>query len=311
MNKINVCFMGTPEFSLETLDVLNKDENIDIKLVVTGEDKKRSRNKFLPTVIKKYAIENGLDCLTPKSVNTEEFVEELKNRNIDFIVVVAFGQLIGKKILDAYEDKIINLHPSILPEYRGASPIQSALLNGDEKTAVTTMLIEKGMDSGDILIQEEVEISEEDNFDSLSERLSKIGSQTIKNTLLNFDELYKNRRKQDDDKATFTKKITKEMGNISWEDDKEKTFNKIRALVDFPRAQFVYKENPIKVLEAKKVEINNSKPGFVYKANKNDGLIIGCKNGGIELLKLRPAGKNEMTAKAFILGNPIEENKYL
>lgn len=311
MNKINVCFMGTPEFSLETLDVLNKDENIDIKLVVTGEDKKRSRNKFLPTVIKKYAIENGLDYLTPKSVNTEEFVEELKNRNIDFIVVVAFGQLIGKKILDAYEDKIINLHPSILPEYRGASPIQSALLNGDEKTAVTTMLIEKGMDSGDILIQEEVEISEEDNFDSLSERLSKIGSQTIKNTLLNFDELYKNRRKQDDDKATFTKKITKEMGNISWEDDKEKTFNKIRALVDFPRAQFVYKENPIKVLEAKKVEINNSKPGFVYKANKNDGLIIGCKNGGIELLKLRPAGKNEMTAKAFILGNSIEENKYL
>ena len=311
MNKINVCFMGTPEFSLETLDVLNKDENIDIKLVVTGEDKKRSRNKFLPTVIKKYAIENGLDYLTPKSVNTEEFVEELKNRNIDFIVVVAFGQLIGKKILDAYEDKIINLHPSILPEYRGASPIQSALLNGDEKTAVTTMLIEKGMDSGDILIQEEVGISEEDNFDSLSEKLSKIGSQAIKNTLLNFDELYKNRRKQDDDKATFTKKITKEMGNISWEDDKEKTFNKIRALVDFPRAQFVYKENPIKVLEAKKVEINNSKPGFVYKANKNDGLIIGCKNGGLELLKLRPAGKNEMTAKAFILGNPIEENKYL
>lgn len=311
MNKINVCFMGTPEFSLETLDILNKDENIDIKLVVTGEDKKRSRNKFLPTVIKKYAIENGLDYLTPKSVNTEEFVEELKNRNIDFIVVVAFGQLIGKKILDAYEDKIINLHPSILPEYRGASPIQSALLNGDEKTAVTTMLIEKGMDSGDILIQEEVGISEEDNFDSLSEKLSKIGSKAIRNTLLNFDELYKNRRKQDDDKATFTKKITKEMGNISWEDDKEKTFNKIRALVDFPRAQFVYKENPIKVLEAKKVEINNSKPGFVYKANKNDGLIIGCKNGGLELLKLRPAGKNEMTAKAFILGNPIEENKYL
>src|SRR5699024_7910745 len=133
-------------------------ENIDVDLVVSGKDKKRNRNKFKPTVVKEYAQDKGIDVLTPDSVNTDEFLEELKKRNIDFIVVVAFGQLIGEKLLKEYENKIINLHPSSLPKYRGPSPIQYTLLNGEKTTHASAMLIEKGMDSGDIINQKEYEI---------------------------------------------------------------------------------------------------------------------------------------------------------
>ena len=187
---INICFMGNPKFAVRTLDILYKDKDIDVKLVVSSEDKKRSRGKVSPTEIKKYAQDNNIDVVTPKTVNTEEFVNKLKELDIDYIVVVAFGQMIGKVLLEAYPDRIINLHPSKLPEYRGASPMQFSILNGDKITSATTMLIEKGMDSGDILMQKDVEIKDSDDYTSMEEKLGEIGALAIRDTLLNFDSLY-------------------------------------------------------------------------------------------------------------------------
>ncbi len=309
--KINICFMGSPKFSLETLDVLNKNENINLSLVVSGKDKKRNRNKFRPTVVKQYALDNNLEVITPDSVNTDEFLSLLKEKNIDFIVVVAFGQLIKENLLEAYKNKIINLHPSSLPKYRGASPVQYTLLNGDEKTHASAMLIEKGMDSGDILSQKEVEINKDDDFTSLSEKLSKLGAQTILESILNYDDLIEKRIKQDDDKATFTKKITKEMGKIDFNQTKEEIINKIRAFVEFPKAYFSYKDQSVKILKASPVEIENPKISFVYKANKDDKIIIGCKNGGIKVEKIQFPGKKAMDTKSFLLGNDFEEGIYL
>lgn len=309
--KINICFMGSPKFSLETLDVLNKNENIKISLVVSGKDKKRNRNKFRPTVVKQYALDNNIEVMTPDSVNTDEFLSLLKEKNIDFIVVVAFGQLIKENLLQAYENKIINLHPSSLPKYRGASPVQYTLLNGDERTHASAMLIEKGMDSGDILSQKEVEINKDDDFTSLSEKLSKLGAQTILESILNYDDLIEKRIKQDDDKATFTKKITKEMGEIDFNQTKEEIINKIRAFVEFPKAYFSYKDQSVKILKASPVEIENPKISFVYKANKDDKIIIGCKNGGIKVEKIQFPGKKAMDTKSFLLGNDFEEGIYL
>ena len=309
--KINICFMGSPKFSLETLDVLNKNENIKISLVVSGKDKKRNRNKFRPTVVKQYALDNNIEVMTPDSVNTDEFLSLLKEKNIDFIVVVAFGQLIKENLLEAYKNKIINLHPSSLPKYRGASPVQYTLLNGDEKTHASAMLIEKGMDSGDILSQKEVEINKDDDFTSLSEKLSKLGAQTILESILNYDDLIEKRIKQDDDKATFTKKITKEMGEIDFNQTKEEIINKIRAFVEFPKAYFSYKDQSVKILKASPVEIENPKISFVYKANKDDKIIIGCKNGGIKVEKIQFPGKKAMDTKSFLLGNDFEEGIYL
>jgi len=303
--------MGSPKFSLETLDILNKNENINLSLVVSGKDKKRNRNKFKPTVVKQYALDNNIEVVTPDSVNTDEFINLLKEKNIDYIVVVAFGQLIKEKLLEEYKNKIINLHPSSLPKYRGSSPVQFSLLNGDKKTHASAMLIEKGMDSGDILNQKEVEIKAEDDFTSLSEKLSKIGSEVILESVLNYDEFMKNRTKQDNDKATFTKKITKEMGKIDFNQSKEEIINKIRAFVEFPKAYFSYKNENVKILKASSVEIENPKISFVYKANKNDKIIIGCKNGGIRIEKIQFPGKKAMDTKSFLLGNDFEEGIYL
>lgn len=303
--------MGSPKFSLETLDILNKNENINLSLVVSGKDKKRNRNKFKPTVVKQYALDNNIEVVTPDSVNTDEFINLLKEKNIDYIVVVAFGQLIKEKLLEEYKNKIINLHPSSLPKYRGSSPVQFSLLNGDKKTHASAMLIEKGMDSGDIINQKEVEINDEDDFTSLSEKLSKIGSEVILESVLNYDDFMKNRIKQDNDKATFTKKITKEMGKIDFNQSKEEIINKIRAFVEFPKAYFSYKNENVKILKASPVEIENPKISFVYKANKNDKIIIGCKNGGIKVEKIQFPGKKAMDTKSFLLGNDFEEGIYL
>ncbi|WP_297791181.1 methionyl-tRNA formyltransferase [uncultured Anaerococcus sp.] len=305
---INICFMGNPKFAVQTLDVLYNNENIDVKLVVSSPDKKRNRGKVSPTEIKKYAQDHGIEVVTPKTVNTPDFVESLKDLDIDFIVVVAFGQLIGKGLLEAFEDRIINLHPSILPELRGASPMQFSLLNGDKKTAATTMLIEKGMDSGDILIQELVDIDDKDTYTNLEEKLSEIGSKKVLETILDFEKIYKNRRKQDSSKATFCTKITKEMGKIDWKTPAEEILNKIRAFVEYPVAFFTYKGNNIKVYEAEIVEGLDTNPGYVYKANSKEGLIIGAGDKAIRINRLQFPAKKVMDAKAFLLGHAFEEN---
>lgn len=304
---INICFMGNPKFAVRTLDILYKDKDIDVKLVVSSEDKKRSRGKVSPTEIKKYAQDNNIDVVTPKTVNTEEFVNKLKELDIDYIVVVAFGQMIGKVLLEAYPDRIINLHPSKLPEYRGASPMQFSILNGDKITSATTMLIEKGMDSGDILIQKDVEIKDSDDYTSMEEKLGEIGALSIRDTLLNFDSLYEKRIKQDDEKATFCTKITKDMGKINWSESSFDIINKIRAFVVYPVAYFSYEGKNVKVYKAEVLDSYKKNPGFVYKANPKEGIVIGTGDGAIILLKIQFPGKKAMDVKSFLMGNDFKE----
>ena len=304
---INICFMGNPKFAVRTLDILYKDKDIDVKLVVSSEDKKRSRGKVSPTDIKKYAQDNNIDVVTPKTVNTEEFVNKLKELDIDYIVVVAFGQMIGKVLLEAYPDRIINLHPSKLPGYRGASPMQFSILNGDKITSATTMLIEKGMDSGDILIQKDVEIKDSDDYTSMEEKLGEIGALAIRDTLLNFDSLYEKRIKQDDEKATFCTKITKDMGKINWSESSFDIINKIRAFVEYPVAYFSYEGKNVKVYKAEVLDSYKKNPGFVYKANPKEGIIIGTGDGAIKLVKIQFPGKKAMDVKSFLMGNDFKE----
>ena len=302
---INICFMGNPKFALQTLDILYKDENINLKLVVSGKDKRRSRNKFSPTPVKKYAEDNGIMVETPDSVNTEDFVNMLKDLEIDYIVVVAFGQLIKDVLLDNFKDKIINLHPSLLPLYRGASPMQFTLLNGDEKTAATAMLIEKAMDSGDILIQREMDIDPSDDYFDLEDKLGKIGAEAIRDALLNFDQVYENRIVQDDDKATYCTKIDKEMGRIDWNRTSRQILDQIRALVGFPVAFFDYKGQNAKVHKASLGDLKG-KPGEILRADKKDKIVIATGDGSIRIEKIQFPGKKAMDTASFLLGNEIE-----
>lgn len=297
--------MGNPKFALQTLDILYKDENINLKLVVSGKDKKRSRNKFSPTPVKKYAEDNGIRVETPDSVNTEDFVKMLKDLEIDYIVVVAFGQLIKDILLDSFKDRIINLHPSLLPLYRGASPMQFTLLNGDEKTAATAMLIEKAMDSGDILIQREMDIDPSDDYFALEDKLGKIGAEAIRDALLNFDKVYENRIVQDDEKATYCTKIDKEMGRIDWNKTSRQILDQIRALVGFPVAFFDYKGQNAKVHKASIGDLKG-KPGEILRADKKDKIVIGTGDGSIRIEKIQFPGKKAMDTSSFLLGNDIE-----
>lgn len=297
--------MGNPKFALQTLDVLYKDKNIDVKLVVSGKDKRRSRNKFSPTPVKKYAEDNNIRVETPDSVNTEEFVDMLKKLEIDYIVVVAFGQMIKEILLDNFKDRIINLHPSLLPLYRGASPMQFTLLNGEKRTAATAMLIEKAMDSGDILIQREMDIEENDDYYDLEEKLGKIGAEAIRDSIINYDEVYKNRIVQDDEKAIFCTKIDKEMGRIDWNKTSAEILNQIRALVAYPVAFFDYKGQNAKVHKASLAD-KKGKPGEILAANKNDKIVIGTKDGSIRIETIQFPGKKAMDTTSFLLGNDIE-----
>ena len=297
--------MGNPKFAVQTLDILYKDENINLKLVVSGKDKRRSRNKFSPTPVKKYAEDNGIRVETPDSVNTEDFVNMLKDLEIDYIVVVAFGQLIKDVLLDNFKDKIINLHPSLLPLYRGASPMQFTLLNGDEKTAATAMLIEKAMDSGDILIQREMDIDPSDDYFDLEDKLGKIGAEAIRDALLNFDQVYENRIVQDDDKATYCTKIDKEMGRIDWNRTSRQILDQIRALVGFPVAFFDYKGQNAKVHKASLGDLKG-KPGEILRADKKDKIVIATGDGSIRIEKIQFPGKKAMDTASFLLGNEIE-----
>lgn len=303
--------MGNPKFAVQTLDVLYNNENINLKLVVTSKDKKRSRNKLTPTEVKKYALENNIEVSNPDSVNTEEFVEYLEKLEIDFIVVVAFGQIIGDLLLEKFKDRIINLHPSLLPKYRGSSPMQFTLLNGDTKTAPTTMLIEKGMDSGDILIQDAVEIPSDFNYYQLEEKMSDLGSKAILKTLLDFDNIYKNRIKQDDSLATYTTKISKEMGKIDWTKTSFEIYNQIRALIDYPTAFFEYEGVNVKVLEAEIVDSYKANPGYVYQADRKNNIIIGTGDCAIKINKLQFPGKKPMETSVFFLGNDFKKGIYL
>lgn len=297
--------MGNPKFALQTLDVLYKDENINLKLVVSGKDKRRSRNKFSPTLVKKYAEENGIRVETPDSVNTKEFVGFLKDLEIDYIVVVAFGQLIKDDLLDSFKDRIINLHPSLLPLYRGASPMQFTLLNGDEKTAATAMLIEKGMDSGDILVKKEMDVLDTDDYFDLEEKLGKMGAEAIREAILNYDELYENREVQDDSKATYCSKIDKKMGRIDWRKSSSDILNKIRALVSYPVAFFTYQGKNVKVHRASMAD-KKGRPGEILAANKDDKIIISTGDSSIKIEKIQFPGKKAMDTASFLLGNDIE-----
>lgn len=303
--------MGNPKFAVQTLDVLYNNENINLKLVVTSKDKKRSRNKLTPTAVKKYALENNIEVSNPDSVNTKEFVEYLEKLEIDFIVVVAFGQIIGDLLLEKFKDRIINLHPSLLPKYRGASPMQFTLLNGDKKTAPTTMLIEKGMDSGDILIQDAVEIPSDFNYYQLEEKMSDLGSKAILKTLLDFDNIYKNRTKQDDSLATYTTKISKEMGKIDWNKTSFEIYNQIRALIDYPTAFFEYEGINVKVLGAEILDSYKANPAYVYEADRKNNIIIGTGDCAIKINKLQFPGKKPMETSVFFLGNDFKKGIYL
>lgn len=304
-----IIFMGTPEFSVNPLISLNNSTEISVELVITGEDKKRSRNKVESTPVKKIAEKLGLNVYTPKDVNSEESLSIIDEINPDFIVVIAYGQLIKKHLLEKYKDRIINIHSSLLPKYRGAAPMQWAILNKDKKTGVCSMLIEKTMDTGDVLDCVTVKIDENTDISTLHDTLSIKSGNLIVDTITNYDEKFAKRIEQDDELASYSQKITKEMGHISFLEKAEDIKAKIMAFSVWPSTYAIYKNEKIKIHKIHIIDkYTNTQEGKIFDVSES-GIFVNCKDKCIVIDEIQFPGKKRMNIKSFLLGNSIEKGE--
>ncbi len=299
---MKIIYFGTPDFAIPPLEKLLNSRH-EVLAVVTAPDKERGRGRKVSfTPVKEFAIENGIPVLQPEKLKDENFISELKKLNADIFVVVAF-RILPEEVytLPRYA---FNLHASLLPKYRGAAPIQWALINGEKETGVTTFLLEKKVDTGNIILQKKIAIDDEDDFGALHDKLSLLGSQAVLETVEilekgNFEPL-----PQNDDEATKAPKITKEIAKINWVEDAERIVNLIRGLSPFPAAFFEKDGKIYKIYKAKKSD-EKLLPGEIKQTKKE--LFIGAKNGSVQILEIRPEGRKRMTAEEFLRGYSLVE----
>ncbi|MFA5188342.1 MAG: methionyl-tRNA formyltransferase [Patescibacteria group bacterium] len=303
LKKIKVIFMGTPEFSAPILNVLI--ENYNVMAVVTQPDKKVGRKQILTaSPIKQIALANQIDVLQPDKIKGNTgFIQKVKALEPDLIIIAAYGLILPKEILDMPKYKVINVHASLLPKYRGASPIQAAILNGDKETGVTIMLVNEKMDEGDILTQEKVKIMPEETSESLHAKLSVLGTKLLMETLPKWLDKEIRPQKQDDSQATYCKLISKEDGQINWQKSALEIERQVRALNPWPGTWANWNSKKLKILKSKIYEVDKAgEVGEVFKLN--NGLGVYCGQNALEILELQLEGKKPMTAKEFLNGYP-------
>ncbi len=296
---INIVYMGTPDYASNILQALLSDKEINVMSVYTQPDKPVGRKKVLTAPITKtVALENNIKVFQPLNLRMPETEEEIKACKPDYIVVAAYGQILPKNILDIAP--CINLHASILPQYRGASPIQQSLLNGDKETGVTAMLMDVGLDTGDILKISKMQIPETMLVEELFKALTNIASELTIEVLKNFKSY--SPIQQDDTKSTHCSKISKENGLVIF-DDALSLYNKYRAFTPWPS---VYLESGLKLKEMS-LESNTGehKAGEVLEVNKRF-IVIGCKQGSLRLTRLQPPSKKEMDVASYLNGKRLE-----
>ncbi|AEA33583.1 methionyl-tRNA formyltransferase [Hippea maritima] len=299
---MRVLFFGTSEFAKEPLEALIKSKQFDVVGLISTPDAKGKRGKkLLQPPTKEVALEYGLEVFQPEKLKTEETINKIKEFNADVFVVVSYGKFIPNDILQLPNlKKSINIHPSILPKYRGPSPINYALLNGDDYTGVSLIDVIDRMDAGDIYMQWIEKIYPEDNYKTLHDRLSQIGSKMILCALENIDNLKP--KVQDENLATYTKIIKKEDGQIDFKNETaQQIINKIKAFYVWPTAYFYLEGKMFKIFEAQLIKTDITKPAQVIKASKKE-LIIGCKEDAISIKTIQPQSKKAMPIEAFLAG---------
>lgn len=306
---MNVIFMGTPEFSVPTLKKLHEN-NYHISLVVTQPDKPSGRGKKLTkSHVKEKAEELGLKVFQPDKIKLKENVEILKSYKPDVIVVIAYGQILSKEILDIPKYGCINVHASLLPKHRGAAPINFAIINGEKISGVTTMIMDVGLDTGDMILKSEIAITENMNAGQLHDELMVKGADLLIKTLelIKKDEI--SPIKQDDLSSSYAPMLSKEMGLINWDDTARNIHNKIRGLYPWPCAYFLLENKPVKVFDSGFVNENSSHDvGSVIKVS-DDGIYIKVKDGTIIIKELQMPGKKIMKIDAYLRGNKFLEKQ--
>ena len=309
---MRVVFMGTPDFSVSTLESIIKHGH-EVVGVVTQPDKPKGRGKSMQfTPVKEKALEYDIPVYQPVRVRTdEEFKEELRKLNPDVIVVVAFGQILPKDVLDLPKYGCINVHASLLPKYRGAAPIQWSIIDGEEETGVTTMQMDIGCDTGDMLLKATTKITREDTGGSLFDRLAVMGADLLIETLELAEQGKLQPEKQEDSKATHVEKITKTLGEINFNHDAAYIERLIRGLNPWPSAYTHLAGKTLKVWSADVIEgKQEGTPGQIVGLTK-DAVIVQTGNGQLAIKELQLEGKKRMTVDAFLRGYQLEQGTML
>lgn len=312
---MRIVFMGTPDFAAAPLETIIKSGKHEVLGVITQPDKPKGRGKSMQfPPVKEKALEYKIPVWQPQRVNTPEMLEVLKELNPDCIVVAAFGQILKKEVLELPKFGCINIHASLLPKLRGAAPIQWAVIQGDEKAGVTTMWMNEGLDTGDMLLKKEVVLDEQETGGSLFDKLSICGCELILETLDALETGTAQRIPQTGE-STYAKILTKELGNIDWNCSAQEIERLIRGLNPWPSAYTYLNGKMIKLWLAKVVENEKAaalsaagacKPGMIVQLDKHSFAVV-CGKGCLEVCELQAQGKKRMTADAWLRGVKLEE----
>ena len=299
---MRIVYMGTPDFAVPALEKLAQSPDYTVAAVFTQPDKPKGRKMVMtPPDVKVCAEKLGIPVFQPASMRSEEAYNSLKELNPDVIVVAAYGQILPKAVLDLPKFGCVNIHGSLLPKYRGAAPIQQSVLDGEKITGVTTMLMDVGLDTGDILLKAETEIGENETAGELFDRLAVLGGELIVETL---DKLKKGEitpQKQDESLATHTSKITKELCPIDFNKSAYEVHNKVRGLNPWPVAVTEIAGKTVKVYSSRVSDMSGA-AGTILSLKP---FVVACGDKSVELIEIQPQGKKRMTAQAFLAGHKL------
>lgn len=315
---LKIIFMGTADFGSPVLENLADGRENEIA-VITQPDRPQGRGrKILPTPIKKIARDKGLEVFQPENINDEESIKKIKEFNPDIILVVAYGQILSSHILNIPKIGCINIHGSLLPKYRGAAPINRAIMNGEKETGITFMFMKEKVDAGEIIFQEKIDILADETCRELYYRLSDLSAKSLPKLLEKIKSGKIERISQDNKLVTFARKMNKEDGKIDWSDKGEKVYNLIRGTIPYPGAFTYYQGRKLKITRARflddyqdEVDTGSPKPGRVVKIEKDTILISTGDKGIIKILRLILAGSKELTAEQFVNGYQIKTGDVL
>ena len=304
---MKVIFMGTPDFAVGALEAIIEAGH-EVTLVVTQPDREKGRGKevqFPP--VKEAAINHHLPVFQPGRIKTPEAIAELKKWEADIFVVAAFGQILSKEILDMPRLGCINIHASLLPKYRGAAPIQWAVMNGDKESGVTIQQMNEGVDTGDIILQKTIGLDVKETGESLFDRLAVLGAEAVVEALAQFENGTVTRRRQNEEESSHVGMLTKEMGQLDFNKDAVTLERLIRGLNSWPSAYTKLNGKTLKIWDADAVESEEKlQPGTVFAVRK-DSFCIACGEGTLVIYEVQLEGKKRMPVKDFLLGYPLEE----
>ncbi|MDK2806948.1 MAG: methionyl-tRNA formyltransferase, partial [Thermoanaerobacterium sp.] len=305
LSDLNIVFMGTPEFAVPSLEKLIEFGH-NVMLVITQPDKPRGRGKKISySPVKECAIKNNIDVFQPpKLKNNKEVFDKLRKLNPDLIVVAAYGKILPEEILQIPRYGCINVHASLLPKYRGAAPINWAVINGEKETGITIMYMEKGLDTGDILLQKSIPILEEDNSETVHDKLAVLGGNALIEAINKMVDGALKPVKQDDSKATYAPILEKSIGLIDWQKSAVEIKNLVRGLRPWPVAYTYYKGNMLKIWAAEVYSYEGKeKPGTIITTGS--ALIVKCGKDALKILEIQSEGKRRMTVEEFLRGHTI------